>query len=171
MIDNEIYFVYYELNLNKEKRTMSVYKPFITGKIKDLAGLTTRGQRAYHGDVIIIKCDESDFPTDFDTLPNSKNLVLAEGEHSGHAHAFFSESAATNIYDIPKFDVLEGGKGKEKEGRFDVKVKGNEMYLRVSGAPMLLKHQEHTAFRIYPGTYEITRQTEMWDDMKRAVVD
>lgn len=155
---------------------MSVYKKFLKDKIIDLSCLTRRGNRAFHGDVVIIKCDESDFPENFKDLPVSKNMVLAEGEHSGHAHALFAETDLNDYYQIPnprsRFKVIDGEKGTTPGGQFDVRVnpKG-AMFLKVENEPMILRHQEHKPFRIHPGYYEITRQTEMWDDMKRAVVD
>lgn len=150
------------------------YKPFIKNKIKDLAHLTERGQNVTHGDVIIVRCDESDVPADFDQWPVAKNLVLAEGEHSGHAHALFQDNDDSDIYvppAKPSFSVIEGGKGVEPTGTFVVRQKGEEMFLKIEGAPMLLRHQEHTPFRLYPGTYEIGIQEETWDELRRKIAD
>lgn len=149
----------------------SPYKEFNKGTIIDLANLAERGQRVLHGDVIIIKCDEADMPKDFDSLPTSKNLVLAEGEHSGHAHALFEEDAG-DIYVPPKLTVIEGGLGVVPVGKFTVRTTPTgEMFLKVTEQALLLRHQEHTPFRIYPGTYEIGIQQEVWDDLKRNVID
>lgn len=150
------------------------YKPFIKHQVKDLKNLTERGMNATHGDVIIIRCDESDLPADFNQWPLAKNLVLAEGEHSGHAHALFNESDESDLYVPPvkpSFQVLDGGKGKETAGKFEVREKNGEMYLRIEGEPMLLRHQEHTPFRLYPGTYEIGIQEETWEELRRRIAD
>ena len=150
------------------------YKPFIKNQVKDLAHLTERGMNVTHGDVIIVRCDQSDLPADFNSWPVAKNLVLAEGEHSGHAHALFQDGDDSDTYippTKPELNVIQGGKGVVPAGKFVVRQKGEEMFLVIEGAPMLLRHQEHTPFRLYPGTYEIGIQEETWEELRRRIAD
>ncbi len=154
------------------KRTLQ-YKQFKTNQVIDLAQMTQRGQAATHGDVIIIRCDDADMPDNFDSLPNVMGGVLAEGEHSGHAHQLFDEATNVAAYTMPQLDVIEGGK-ETNAAKFSLKqTEDGSMFLKVENEPMLLRHQEHNPFRIYPGNYEIgiQQETDPFERQKRAVLD
>lgn len=145
-------------------------KPFPNKKIVDLKEiLTKRGDHVTHGDLIIIKCDEKDHPKDFDKLKDCPDGVLALGEFTGHAHKLeydFEDSG-------PKLKSMIGEKQKSlKERMVSKMVSPFEMYLKVF-EPVLLKHQEHNFFRIYPGNYEIGIQVERnpYDDQIRSLRD
>lgn len=154
---------------------MTKYKAFSKGKVTDLTHMTTRGMRAYHGDVIIVRCEETDIPGGWDALTPTPQQVLAEGEHSGHAHALFSENDVSNYFVPPtrvKLGVIEGGKDTNT-ATFEVRVTANkEMFLRIENEPKLLRHQEHNPFRLPPGFFEIGVQKERDPNGDiRAVVD
>lgn len=72
-------------------------------------------------------------------------VVLAHGEVTGHAHAIADPEALL-------FDV------------------GEELFLQADGA-VTLRHEEHGAIAIPPGTYKVTRQREYSPDEIRNVAD
>jgi len=77
----------------------------------------------------------------------NKAVVLAEGEHTGHAHRIFDVDAM--FY--------------EKDGKFYLK---NEN-------PVTLSHEEHKAFIIEPGIWEVgqVREKDWISGMVRVVAD
>lgn len=151
-----------------------VFKPFENKGVKDLTALLTkRGDNATHGDLIIVKCDAADFPKNFSALPEAAEGVLAEGEHTAHAHQLFYNEQP----DVPAFKptVIEGGKGSAEPNpaTFQLRKDGTDMYLLIEGGPMLLKHQEHVPFRVPAGRYQIGIQQEYdpYEQMRRNVLD
>ena len=91
----------------KEKQTMNIYR---------------------HGDVIIRQVDE---------IKGTKrdNLVLAEGEVTGHAHRIIGGEAA--LYEF-----------------------NEELYLEIQSKRAILTHEEHKALELPKGKYEIVIQRE-----------
>lgn len=77
--------------------------------------------------------------------PRTGRLVLAEGEHTGHAHCILSLEAEEWIF-------------------------GGETYLQVQ-QPVDLVHEEHTTQRIEPGYYRVIRQREYSPEAIRRVED
>ena len=78
---------------------------------------------------------------------SSKQIVLARGEATGHAHKIVSENA----------DLFEN----EKRQRFVV----------IQGGRALVEHEEHAPIEIPEGTYEVIRQREWQDEEIRNVED
>lgn len=152
-------------------------KPFNNSKIVDLKDiLVERGDNVTHGDVIIYKADESDLPPNFSELEDAPRGLLALGEHTGHAHAIMLDTLESDVFAADavnqraKFKVIDGEKDLRK---FALKVTpSGDMFLRVETGTYLLKHQEHFAFRIHPGVYEIGIQQEVdmfTKELKRIV--
>lgn len=77
-------------------------------------------------------------------------LVLAHGEATGHHHSF----ALSDRVALFREDGSGGG-----------------LFLTVSGAPVPLEHQEHTALMLTPGHYEVVRQREYSPEEIRRVAD
>jgi hypothetical protein len=71
-------------------------------------------------------------------------IILAEGEHTGHAHA---------IADAPGITLVE---------------KDGTLYLRVDGVTATVVHEEHNAQTIPPGSYKIGRVREV-DPFENAI--
>jgi hypothetical protein len=93
------------------------------------------------GDVLIVQSDKSEG----EEIKQKGRTVLAFGEVTGHAHAFYDNSA--KLYQAPKIRHLE-----------IVKTKG------------LLKHEEHTKISIPNGKYDLPRQVEWNDDLEPRIV-
>lgn len=148
-----------------------IFKPFENKGVKDLTTLLTkRGDNATHGDLIIIKCEQRDFPKNFASLPEAAEGVLAEGEHTAHAHQLFYADKP----EVPAFrpQVIEGGKATNPV-TFQLRKEGTDLYLLIEGGDMLLKHQEHVPFRLAPGMYQVGIQQEYdpYEQMRRNVLD
>ncbi|MDE2102920.1 MAG: hypothetical protein KGL39_37095 [Patescibacteria group bacterium] len=104
-----------------------------------------RQKRQYRqGDVLL---HPATIPSSAQAVLNQKRVVLAEGEATGHAHT---------IDCSPK--------------SMQVLMDGQEMYLRVV-SPVVLQHQEHGLIEVEPGEYVVKRQTEVWLEEVRQVMD
>jgi len=106
---------------------------------------TTKGYQ--QGDVLLKMRDampEGGVPVN----PGPRGYVLAEGEHTGHAHAMEATPAVEMF---------------ERDGT---------LWLRVS-EPTPLVHEEHHAQTVQPGVYEVGRVVEMdpFADEVRTVAD
>lgn len=96
-----------------------------------------------HGDVLLQQVEE--LPKD--AIKRQFNGILVEGEHTGHAHRVATET--TEIWEL-----------------------NGQIYLDVS-APTPITHEEHRAFEIPAGIYQVGRVKE-YDylrEMKRNVID
>lgn len=96
-----------------------------------------------HGDVIIKKIKE--VPENAKPKINDKR-VLAYGEVTGHSHRF--EPASMSFFE------------------FD-----DRMFVNIQDELATLVHEEHKAFRIPEGTYEIIIQREYEPEGWKKVVD
>ncbi len=88
------------------------------------------------------------------SLPTGE-MVLAEGEATGHRHAF-TEPVLMFRDDALARDIPSG------------------LYIghvRVEGEPALLKHDEHAPISLPRGTYRVRRQRELEPRDARVVVD
>lgn len=77
-------------------------------------------------------------------------FVLAHGEATGHHHSF----AISDRVAMFREDGSGGG-----------------LFLAVTGGPVALEHQEHTALDVEPGHYQVVRQREYAPDAIRRVED
>lgn len=146
---------------------MKAFKPFTHKYIHDLEHMEIY-DHVTHGDLCIYKIANSDMPKNFDSLPDKELGVLAEGEAHAHAHQLFEDADKPR----PAFEVIEGGKN---EGvKYTLKEsEGGAMFLKIQGAPLLLKHQTHEVFRLYPGNYDVDFQQEVdhWSRELRRLAD
>lgn len=110
--------------------------------------------KAFHqGDVLIIPADPSLLESSTPVGPEGDRLVLAHGEVTGHAHAFYDLKQAALF---AQTDVTTGQKRE---------------FLQVR-EPATLKHEEHRALVILPGAYEIKKPKEyVPNELPRAVAD
>ena len=129
------------------------------------------------GDVIIRKLEEPIKETwqDYDGKSSSSldksdrwnqasRTVIAEGEATGHAHAF-------NMTNNPGVDITLW----HRISSYGRKVGGGSTpgAMRIKGGDAVLTHEEHNAITIPPGEYEITQVRE-FDYLRRetrTVVD
>lgn len=98
------------------------------------------------GDVILRRVEK--LPKGINEVKRKNSaVVLAEGEHTGHAHRIFDADAM--FY--------------EKDGKF---------YLKNS-KPVTLQHEEHKPFVIEPGIWEVgqVREKDWLSGMTRIVAD
>lgn len=150
-----------------------VFKPFVHNQVIDCADVRERGDNVTHGDLLIVRCDESDLPTDFSSMSELDLGVLAEGEHTQHAHQLFTDELMPLVKESrPAFEVI---KGENNEAiSYDLRgTVGKEMFLVIKDQPLLLKHQEHRPMRLYPGYYHIgiQEETDHILEQRRSVVD
>jgi len=94
-------------------------------------------KQLYQGDVSLMSVDEFDNVTQ----KSNKPIVVAEGETSGHKHQVLPTCADT---------VLE----------YDFDIDTCQFYLRVSGAPAEIVHEEHETITLDVGNWVIGRQYE-----------
>ncbi|MGH8907319.1 MAG: hypothetical protein ACRD0K_12525 [Egibacteraceae bacterium] len=91
-------------------------------------------QQYRQGDVLIVATRQ--LPAGLVPAPRDRGrIVLAEGEATGHAHAIAERGA-----------ILYEGDGEER-------------FLEVETA-VALRHEEHGAITLPPGTYRVIRQRE-----------
>jgi hypothetical protein len=101
------------------------------------------------GDVLVVPCKS--IPSSVTAAePIDGRLILALGEATGHHHSIAAGSGVT------MFRANEGDGG---------------LYLSISGSPVSLEHQEHTALTIKPGNYEVRIQRTMQSGQARRVAD
>lgn len=105
----------------------------------------TAKETAQQGDVNLRRL--SKMPDGEQKIISRKRLVLAEGEHTGHAHVIESDEA--ELIQI-----------------------GERMLLRLS-KPATVVHQEHKPIRLAPGIWEVGRVQEYdwFGQMQRQVID
>ncbi|MGC9524502.1 MAG: hypothetical protein ACP5D7_03075 [Limnospira sp.] len=97
------------------------------------------------GDVILQQIDE-DIDTQNERVREHSDLVLAEGEVTGHAHRI-------------------------TEGEAELYELGNRLYLRVHSDAAMLTHEEHRAIAIPKGDWIVRIQREYEPGSWRSVAD
>jgi hypothetical protein len=156
--------------------------------------------QAFQGDVAIVALPAGlKFSTADEFKPVNGNLVVQEGELTGHHHHIpvarnFHQQAQVagdpvmNFRDTRLAKALGGKAKKIAEGiarmfrdqsvadqlvRAKVLTRTDLMIgvLSVEGAPVTLKHQEHDAIRIPVGSYYVGRQVESAGAEERVVRD
>ena len=123
---------------------------------------------ARQGDVLLRQIDK--IPESAQPIDTPGRVVLALGEVTNHAHAFY-DGRVKYFRD----DALAVGSntttkmiGDGPTGRAFIQVleDANDKNL-----PALLRHEEHTAIPVPPGDYEIIRQSEFVGEAVRQVED
>lgn len=99
------------------------------------------------GDVLIRSVRHSLTPQAKPVPRDHGRIVLAYGEVTGHAHAI--DDAMAELFE-------------EKDGR---------IYLKVGATGATIRHEEHAAIALAPGTYEIIHQREYHPTELRRVAD
>ena len=94
------------------------------------------------GDVLLIRVDK--IP---EGLTKAKDLVLAHGEVTGHAHRILSRKGVARW------------------------VAERLQYLEITRPKALLKHEEHATVELPAGKYEVLIQVEYSPGALRSVVD
>jgi hypothetical protein len=106
---------------------------------------TTMQFQARQGDVLVM-AEEMPKGAQQEMLEAGR-IVLAHGEATGHAHAIRSQHATPfALPDKRRFVLIQGGRA-------------------------MLKHDEHGAVKVPPGTYRVVRQREWQDEEIRNVED
>jgi len=96
----------------------------------------------------------------------SKRVVLAHGEVTGHAHAISDKH-------VRQFRAADGAPTLDGAG-MKLRAGGGlpaQTFLVVDDKPCMLKHEEHEAIEIQPGVYRVTRQREYVEGEIRNVAD
>lgn len=109
------------------------------------------------GDVMLVRVSanpEQGVPAGAKDVTAKDRIVLAFGEVTGHAHAVYPE-------------VDTKGKTKMPAKLWDA---GAERFLQVL-EKTALKHEEHTAVPLDPGTYRVVQQREYAPEAPRQVMD
>lgn len=102
-----------------------------------------------HGDVLLQQV--TSLPVDAVQKPQEKPLIVARGEHTGHAHLIDSDNA--NIWELNRHGVTE-------------------LYLEIK-APVTIVHDEHKPLPIPEGYYRIggVKEYDYLTQMQRRVID
>lgn len=110
----------------------------------------------FQGDVCIEKVDDAE-PSGEAIAPRADGaVVLAEGEVTGHAHAFLGGGVVMFRDDALARDVP------------------SELYIghiKIDALKAELRHQEHDTICLERGTYRIRRQREFHAGLARVVSD
>jgi hypothetical protein len=94
---------------------------------------------------------------------NAARVVFQHGEVTGHAHAIYNPTGVVEGFTI----------GAEKAGMesvTDALAAGRKAFVKINEATAL-KHEEHGAINLDPGTYEVFRQSEYSPEALRFVQD
>ncbi len=106
------------------------------------------GDKLQHGDVLITKISE--LPTNAkEAKKDSRGVVLAEGEHTGHFHA---------VEDITNATLYENG---------------DALFFEVNEKTSSLTHQEHGKIDVPSGLYSVTivQEFDHFEEEARKVRD
>lgn len=140
------------------------------------------------GDVILFRLPDGYSPSKSQPIqPRAGQLILAEGEATGHHHAIwfnppqFRDDGLARAMEA-KAEVAQA-QGSANLYRDDAMVRklvssGHLTtgalaigFLTVEGAPVVLRHEEHDAISIPPGDYYVGRQREFHAGEARQVAD
>lgn len=147
------------------------------------------------GDVLVFRLPDGMAPSKEQPIPaRGHQLILAEGEVTGHHHAIWmhplmfrddglargleadfkpavksgADSCVTGVAAMYADDGLTRSLLGDGHISTDTLVIG---YLTVENAPVVLRHQEHDAIRIPAGVYYVGRQRENHAGLERRVAD
>ena len=99
-----------------------------------------------------------------DRWVQDNRTVIAEGEVTGHAHAFNNTNNPDVTITLFKAEKIWG-----------TRLEGSDTpnYIRIEGGDAVLTHEEHNALSIPPGEYEISqvREFDYLRNETRRVVD
>lgn len=141
------------------------------------------------GDVLLFRLPDGYIPSRSQSIPpRAGQLILAEGEVTGHHHAIWCNP--TMFRDDALAHALENAAPAEAVQTTSASlyrdddltqrlVSGGHLttaalaigYLAVEGEPVVLRHEEHDPIRIPPGDYYVGRQQEFHAGAARQVAD
>ena len=98
------------------------------------------------GDVLLVACARKPAGAMRVQRQAGARVILAEGEATGHAHAFVED-------DVEEYEA-----------------KG-ERYIRIVSSPRLLRHEEHAPIEVPAGWWKLRRQREYSPEEIRRVAD
>lgn len=132
----------------------------------------------YQGDIVLMRVpDDLEVATIDEISPQDGRLILAEGEFTGHHHAIDVVAPATKgkaktkakgvakFYRAPSATRHLVRQGVLTTDRLAIG------FLIITGGPVMLRHEEHDALQIDPGTYYIGAQREMDSSEERRIKD
>lgn len=141
------------------------------------------------GDVILFRLPDGYSPSRAQPIPpRGAQLVLADGELTGHSHAIwfnppmFRDDALAHALEnaTPAEAVQAASASLYRDDALTQRLVSNGHlttaalaigYLTVEGDPAVLRHEEHDAIRIPPGDYYCGRQREHHAGEARQVAD
>lgn len=146
---------------------------------------------ALQGDVVLFRTPETiGFARNQPIGVRDHQLILAEGEVTGHHHAIrlpqpvmFRDDGLGSALEArfkPEQKQLTGTAALYRDDAAIaalVSARALETadlaigILAIEGAPMVLRHDEHDAIRIPPGNYYVGRQREQHAGLERMVAD
>lgn len=141
------------------------------------------------GDVILFRLPDGYIPSKTQPIPpRAGQLILAEGEMTGHHHAiwfnppmFRDDALARALENVAPAEAAQVASAAlyRDDGLTARLVSAGHLtttalaigYLTAEGEPAVLRHQEHDAIRIPPGDYYVGRQQEFHAGEARRVAD
>lgn len=140
------------------------------------------------GDVILFRLPDGYVPAKTQAIqPRAGQLILAEGELTGHHHAiwfnppaFRDDGLARAMEAKAEATQTQGAAMLHRDDTMTQRlVAGGHLttaalaigYLTVEGEPVVLRHQEHDPIRIPPGEYYVGRQREFHAGEDRQIAD
>ena len=138
------------------------------------------GQFVRHGDVIFIKVDDSEVPSEVSRAdkdhPAPNQAVAAYGEVTGHRHLITaSEGVELNLFEVPGLknasEMASGRVGNTQDGGLLA-----DRYLRIvapedAAEAALITHEEHDTIALPTGTFRVRIQKEYSPEAIRNVMD
>lgn len=117
------------------------------------------------GDVLLVEV--KDIPKRAKDITPKDRIVLAYGEVTGHAHAFYPEVSERPMEKLRQRFASNDPKKLLKAKLWDA---GAERFLQVM-EKTALRHEEHSAIEVPPGNYKVVRQREFDPERDRFVAD
>lgn len=143
--------------------------------------------QAYQGDVAIIPMPSNISISKIDEIkPIDGNLILQEGELTGHNHAIYllgnvtrfrddglARDLATSSKAVPTARLYRDRSAVDQMVGAGILTRSDLAVacLVVEGGPMVVSHEEHDSIRVPPGQYLIGRQVESAGAEERIVAD
>lgn len=110
------------------------------------------------GDLLIIPVEG--FPRDAKDVTPEGRVVLALGETTGHAHAFYD--GGVTLLRRPNTRGLDQN---------EIPMETVEQWIEVAREKAVLKHEEHAPIELPKGKYRVVRQREFDPIRDRLVAD
>ncbi len=136
------------------------------------------GEMYRQGDVLIIRISdgkdqrkEVDMSKCMEVPREDGAVVLAHGEVTGHAHRIMDPGCHLYVDEGNRLTGEDAMGIVTRLGGGAVGLPEPDRLLVVEGAPVVLKHEEHSPIELAPGQYVVRRQREYDPEALRAVED